>query len=82
MLKAFLPLLFQKPLLKSESREHIKYILEQKNRIGENAESYQNWSQSVKLYIQTRQKSVKTKKQSNRTASCRLTLQGQVKKAP
>ena len=79
MLQVFLPLLLQKPSLKSKNREHVKYL---NKRI--------EWWKYAKLEeliseceaIQKRLKrSVKTKKQSDQKAFCRLMLQGQVKKA-
>ena len=79
MLQVFLPLLLRKPSLKSKNREHVKYL----NKGME-------WWKHGKIEeliseceaIQKRLKrSVKTKKQSEQKAFCRLMLQGQVRKA-
>ena len=79
MLQALLPLLLWKPSHKSKNREHVKYL----NKRME-------WWKHGKLEeliseceaIQKRLKrSVKTKKESDLKAFCRLMLQGQVKQA-
>jgi len=74
-----LPLLLQKPFLKSKNREHVKYLNKRMEwwKHGKLEEPV-----SEREAIQKRLKrSVKTQKQSDQKAFFRLMLQGQVKKA-
>jgi len=74
-----LPLLLQKPSLKSKNREHVKYLNKRiewwkHEKLEELISEYEAIQKRLK-------RSVKTKKQSDQKAFYRLMLQGQVKKA-
>jgi len=79
MLQVLLPLILQKPFLKSKNREHVKYLNKRMEwwKHGKLEELI-----SEREAIQKRLKRlIKTKKQSDQKAFYRLMLQGQVKKA-
>ena len=79
MLQVLLPLLLQKPSLKSKNREHVKYLNKRMEwwKHGQLEELISECEAIQKRF----KRSVKTKKQSDQKAFYRLMLQGQVKKA-
>jgi len=78
MLQVFLPLLLQKPSLKSNNREHIKYLDKRMEWWKHRKLELISECEAIQERLQT---SFKTKKRSDQKAFCRLMVQGQVKKA-
>jgi len=79
MLQVLLPLILQKPSLKSKKREHVKYLNKRMEwwKHGK-LEELISECEAIQKGLK---RSVKTKQQSDQKAFCRLMLQGQVKKS-